>query len=151
MALHDSREDGWTVIYDKVYDVTEFLSLHPGGEDVILEYLGYDATLAFRGVGHSKAAVRMLKRLDSSLDILCIAWTFNFPQVSDWNPSTEGETEFFNLDIYITTNPAQQIRKFIQTTKELFKLLFIPNWIFVIDNERWFMFLYVFTELYFNI
>ena len=69
MALHDSREDGWTVIYDKVYDVTEFLSLHPGGEDVILEYLGYDATLAFRGVGHSKAAVRMLKRLDSNPNI----------------------------------------------------------------------------------
>ena len=50
------------MIYDKVYDVTEFLSSHPGGEDVLLEYLGYDATLAFRGVGHSKAAVRMLKR-----------------------------------------------------------------------------------------
>ena len=62
MALHDSREDGWTVIYDKVYDVTGFLSLHPGGEDVIL---------AFRGVGHSKAAVRMLKRLDSSPNIMC--------------------------------------------------------------------------------
>ena len=108
MALHDSREDGWTVIYDKVYDVTEFLSLHPGGEDVILEYLGYDATLAFRGVGHSKAADRMLKRLDSSLYILCIAWTFISPQVSDWNPSTEGETEFFNLDIYITSNPADK-------------------------------------------
>ena len=71
MALHDSREDGWTVIYDKVYDVTGFLSLHPGGEDVILEYLGYDATLAFRGVGHSKAAVRMLKRLDSRPNIMC--------------------------------------------------------------------------------
>ena len=58
------------MIYDKVYDVTEFLSLPPGGEDVMLEYLGYDATLAFRGVGHSKAAVRMLKRLESSLDIM---------------------------------------------------------------------------------
>lgn len=62
VALHDSREDGWTVIYDKVYDVTEFLGSHPGGEDVILEYVGYDATLAFRGVGHSKGAVNMLKR-----------------------------------------------------------------------------------------
>ena len=26
------------------------------------EYLGYDATLAFRGVGHSKAAVKMLDK-----------------------------------------------------------------------------------------
>ena len=50
------------MIYDKVYDVTEFFGSHPGGEDVILEYVGYDATLAFRGVGHSKGAVNMLKR-----------------------------------------------------------------------------------------
>ena len=57
VALHDTREEGWTVIYDKVYDVTEFLSSHPGGEDVMLEYLGYDATLAFRGVGHNPEAI----------------------------------------------------------------------------------------------
>ena len=47
----------------KVYDVTSFLGRHPGGEDVLLEYLGYDATMAFRGVGHSAAAFRNKKKL----------------------------------------------------------------------------------------
>ena len=57
-------EDVWMVIYDKVYDVTEYLERgsHPGGEDVMMEYLGYDATMAFRGVGHSKGALRMLEK-----------------------------------------------------------------------------------------
>eukprot|EP00091_Calanus_sinicus_P016407 TRINITY_DN35741_c0_g1_i1.p1 TRINITY_DN35741_c0_g1~~TRINITY_DN35741_c0_g1_i1.p1 ORF type:complete len:217 (+),score=52.38 TRINITY_DN35741_c0_g1_i1:110-760(+) len=42
---------GGVVIYDKVYDVTEYLERgsHPGGEDVMMEFLGYDATMAFRG------------------------------------------------------------------------------------------------------
>jgi len=62
VSQHTSPYDGWIVLYDKVYEITEFLRLHPGGEEVLAEYLGYDGTLAFRGVGHSKAAVRMLTK-----------------------------------------------------------------------------------------
>ena len=64
VSYHCTIEDGWMVIYDKVYDVTEYLEggRHPGGEDVMMEYLGYDATMAFRGVGHSKGALRMLEK-----------------------------------------------------------------------------------------
>ena len=61
VSYHDTREDGWLVIYDKVYHVTEYLRMHPGGEEVMLEYLGYDATLAFRGVAHSRSAMMLLK------------------------------------------------------------------------------------------
>jgi cytochrome b involved in lipid metabolism len=46
----------------QVYDVTEYLRRHPGGEEVMLEYVGYDATMAFRGVGHSPAAMRTMKK-----------------------------------------------------------------------------------------
>eukprot|EP00090_Calanus_glacialis_P009320 TRINITY_DN17712_c0_g1_i1.p1 TRINITY_DN17712_c0_g1~~TRINITY_DN17712_c0_g1_i1.p1 ORF type:complete len:165 (-),score=59.03 TRINITY_DN17712_c0_g1_i1:84-578(-) len=64
VSYHCTMEDGWMVIYDKVYDVTEYLERgsHPGGEDVMMEYLGYDATMAFRGVGHSKGALRILEK-----------------------------------------------------------------------------------------
>ena len=64
VSYHCTMEDGWMVIYDKVYDVTEYLESdkHPGGVDVMIEYLGYDATMAFRGVGHSKGALRTLEK-----------------------------------------------------------------------------------------
>merc|ERR1712183_224673 len=60
--LHCTREDGWMVIYDKVYEVTQFMNEHPGGEEVMMEYLGYDATMAFRGVGHSNDAFIILEK-----------------------------------------------------------------------------------------
>jgi len=62
VSTHCTPDDAWTVIYDKVYDVTEYLARHPGGEEVLMEYVGYDATIAFRGVGHSKAAFRILEK-----------------------------------------------------------------------------------------
>ena len=64
VSYHNVMEDAWMVVYDKVYEMTEYLESdrHPGGQDVILEYLGYDATLAFRGVGHSKPAMKILEK-----------------------------------------------------------------------------------------
>merc|ERR1711881_671358 len=64
VSYHNVMEDAWMVVYDKVYEMTEYLesNRHPGGQDVILEYLGYDATLAFRGVGHSKPAMKILEK-----------------------------------------------------------------------------------------
>eukprot|EP00088_Acartia_fossae_P021948 TRINITY_DN23284_c0_g1_i2.p1 TRINITY_DN23284_c0_g1~~TRINITY_DN23284_c0_g1_i2.p1 ORF type:complete len:252 (-),score=51.27 TRINITY_DN23284_c0_g1_i2:108-794(-) len=59
---HCTFDDAWTVIYDRVYDVTDYLCVHPGGEEVIMEYVGYDATVAFRGVNHSRAAFRALEK-----------------------------------------------------------------------------------------
>ena len=40
-----------------MYNLSPFLSSHPGGWEVLVEYLGYDGTLAFRGVSHSRGAV----------------------------------------------------------------------------------------------
>ena len=62
VGAHCFPWDAWTVVYDKVYDVTEYLNKHPGGEEVMLEYVGYDATVAFRGVGHSRAAFKVLDK-----------------------------------------------------------------------------------------
>eukprot|EP00095_Tigriopus_kingsejongensis_P009351 maker-scaffold488_size158317-snap-gene-0.23 protein:Tk09351 transcript:maker-scaffold488_size158317-snap-gene-0.23-mRNA-1 annotation:"cytochrome b5-like" len=58
---HDSMDDGWMILYDKVYDVTNFINEHPGGAFVMMEYLGRDATSAF--AGHSRDAVEMLDDL----------------------------------------------------------------------------------------
>ncbi|XP_046746751.1 cytochrome b5 type B isoform X2 [Diprion similis] len=62
IAWHDTPDDCWFAIYDYVYDCTSFIRDHPGGDDVLLEYAGRDATLAFIGTGHSKFARKSLER-----------------------------------------------------------------------------------------
>lgn len=41
---HNSKESCWVVLHGKVYDLTEFMADHPGGEDVVLKWSGKDAT-----------------------------------------------------------------------------------------------------------
>ncbi|XP_078740682.1 cytochrome b5-like, partial [Lampetra fluviatilis] len=50
---HNSCKTTWVVIHHKVYDLTKFLEEHPGGEEVLLEQAGSDATESFEEVGHS--------------------------------------------------------------------------------------------------
>lgn len=58
---HKVREDGWIVIEGKVYDVTEWIPLHPGG-DAILAGLGKDATVLWRRVHPDLSLVRKVMR-----------------------------------------------------------------------------------------
>lgn len=44
----------------QVIDVTKFLEEHPGGEEVLIESAGKDATKEFEDIGHSKAAKNFL-------------------------------------------------------------------------------------------
>uniref|UniRef100_A0A182N698 Cytochrome b5 heme-binding domain-containing protein n=1 Tax=Anopheles dirus TaxID=7168 RepID=A0A182N698_9DIPT len=62
VAQHNKPDDVWMVIHDKVYDVTKFLSEHPGGEEVLVEYAGKEATAEFDDVGHSSDAKEQMKQ-----------------------------------------------------------------------------------------
>lgn len=46
VARHNTREDCWIIVKDKVYDVTEFSEIHPGGS-IILTQGGRNATDVF--------------------------------------------------------------------------------------------------------
>ncbi|KAI8814746.1 microsomal cytochrome b5 [Cladochytrium replicatum] len=61
ITAHNKRKDIWLVIEGKVYDITKFLDEHPGGEEVLLEQGGGDATEAFEEIGHSDDARDLLK------------------------------------------------------------------------------------------
>ncbi|TGZ47765.1 cytochrome b5 isoform X2 [Temnothorax longispinosus] len=52
----------WIVIYDNVYDVTDYMQQHPGGPELLEEYAGKDATSGFDDFGHSSDAKKMLKK-----------------------------------------------------------------------------------------
>ncbi|KAJ1351596.1 hypothetical protein KIN20_007678 [Parelaphostrongylus tenuis] len=61
VQLHSTAESCWIILDGKVYDVSTFLSEHPGGGEAILEFAGKDATASFEDVGHSKDAREMTK------------------------------------------------------------------------------------------
>ena len=44
VAKHNSLSDAWVVYGNKVFDITEFLKIHPGGDEITLEHLGKDVT-----------------------------------------------------------------------------------------------------------
>lgn len=60
IRTHNLSKDTWLIIHDKVYDITSFLEEHPGGEEVLFEQAGADATESFEDVGHSTDAREML-------------------------------------------------------------------------------------------
>ena len=47
VAQNNSSDSLWCIIDSKVYDLTEFIDVHPGGESVLLQFAGTDATTAF--------------------------------------------------------------------------------------------------------
>lgn len=55
VAKHNTPQSCWLVVNGRVYDVTNYISLHPAGARPILEYCGKDATRAFAAYHSSRA------------------------------------------------------------------------------------------------
>ncbi|KKP69367.1 hypothetical protein A2X44_04410 [candidate division CPR3 bacterium GWF2_35_18] len=66
IATHNSEDDCYLIIEDKVYNVTSFISSHPGGQ-AILQGCGTDATTLFEtkpmgsNTPHSQSARNLLQ------------------------------------------------------------------------------------------
>ncbi|KAF1995376.1 cytochrome b5 [Amniculicola lignicola CBS 123094] len=63
VSEHASKKDLFLVVHDKVYNASSFVDEHPGGEEVLLDVGGQDATEAFEDVGHSDEAREILDGL----------------------------------------------------------------------------------------
>jgi len=64
IAKHNKTSDCWLLINNNIYNVTSFLSAHPGGAGTIIPHCGQEATQAFNtkdiGRPHSGSAASML-------------------------------------------------------------------------------------------
>ncbi|KAG0167227.1 fatty acid alpha-hydroxylase [Apophysomyces sp. BC1034] len=63
VQTHNKRGDCWVIYKGKVYDITEFMPDHPGGDDLILKYGGKDITEIMSDVlehEHSEVAYEIL-------------------------------------------------------------------------------------------
>jgi cytochrome b involved in lipid metabolism len=49
VSVHNTQNSCWTTIAGKVYDLTNFISMHPGGEGNIMRICGVDGTSLFEG------------------------------------------------------------------------------------------------------
>jgi len=63
VSSHTTKKDLYVVIHDKIYNASSFVDEHPGGEEVLLDVGGQDATEAFEDVGHSDEAREILEGL----------------------------------------------------------------------------------------
>jgi len=61
VVKHAESKDTWIIIHDNVYNISSFLREHPGGEEVLLEQNGRDATEPFEDIGHSTDARQMME------------------------------------------------------------------------------------------
>lgn len=44
IKAHNQKDDCWIVVSENVYDITAFLSTHPGGSSILMNVAGDDAT-----------------------------------------------------------------------------------------------------------
>ncbi|KAL1925204.1 uncharacterized protein VTP21DRAFT_87 [Calcarisporiella thermophila] len=58
---HNTKDNLYIIIHNNVFDVTKFQEEHPGGEEVLLEEAGKDATEAFEDIGHSDEARELMQ------------------------------------------------------------------------------------------
>lgn len=60
VALHNKENDCWIIVDDKVYDITDYINDHPGG-DSILKNAGGDSTVGVHGPQHPPSMWDVLK------------------------------------------------------------------------------------------
>lgn len=64
VSTHNKSHDIWVIMNGSVYDITNFLPNHPGGDEIVLEHAGLDITEVFKSAEihqHSSSAFEMLR------------------------------------------------------------------------------------------
>ncbi|XP_015588200.1 cytochrome b5-like [Cephus cinctus] len=64
VAKTDNSNETIFIVHDKVYNVTSFLNEHPGGEEILKNHMGADATEDFDDIGHSVDALELMKKYE---------------------------------------------------------------------------------------
>jgi cytochrome b involved in lipid metabolism len=55
LKTHNKKDDAWTAINGKIYNITPYLSFHPGGEKELMRVAGRDGTKLFGEITYALA------------------------------------------------------------------------------------------------
>jgi cytochrome b involved in lipid metabolism len=72
LAGQNSTERCLVGLHGSVFDITEFLTVHPGSIETILVHAGRDATSYFEDIGHSYFARNLAQTMCVVVDLSCI-------------------------------------------------------------------------------
>lgn len=62
VAKHSQAGDCWVILAGKVYNVSSWLDIHPGGSNPLISHAGKDGTDAWEEAGHTARARRLMDR-----------------------------------------------------------------------------------------
>ena len=79
LKRHNSKTECWIAVHSKVYDITNYLQLHPGGPAIILRHAGKDATAAYDEV-HAPSIIEETLAPNQQMGILNQAEIVNLPE-----------------------------------------------------------------------
>ncbi|KAL8139127.1 hypothetical protein V2J09_005128 [Rumex salicifolius] len=96
VAQHNTAKDCWLIIGGKVYDVTKFLEDHPGGDDVLIQATGKDATDDFEDIGHSSTARAMMDEMYvGDIDTATVTSKVKYTPPKQTQTNQENSPDFF--------------------------------------------------------
>lgn len=98
----NSTEDSlWLIIDSKVYDVTDFLDAHPGGESVLKQVAGQDATEAFYNLHRQEVLQKYSNLCIGTLEVLYLSTQINFllSPVEAWSPGAVSRAGITTMEV----------------------------------------------------
>ncbi|KYM80361.1 Cytochrome b5 [Atta colombica] len=106
----ETSKDTWIIIHNNVYNVTSFLNEHPGGEEVLLEQNGQDATEAFEDIGHSTDARQMMESYKIGELVEVDRTDDSEKKTRDWSNGNEDSSRSYG-NIHLTPNTENEFNK----------------------------------------
>ncbi|AKM84379.1 TPA: hypothetical protein DCZ46_03460 [Candidatus Campbellbacteria bacterium] len=98
VAQHNKQSDCWMVVDGKVYNITSYMTAHPGGTQTLVSSCGKEATDLFAGIlgGH--------KHSGTAYDILKNYYVGDF-QIKSVSGQNTGTTNTIDTNVLPTSQP----------------------------------------------
>lgn len=121
---HNKVDDGWIMVYDKVYDVTGYINHHPGGKAIIERFVGRDATDEVRNMHADHVLEKVLPRF-------CIGTVSDKPEP---NPVQKDFRKLY--ESFVERGYFKEAKEWYITYQVLMAILFVTSIGLVVFSKR---------------